>query len=163
MLTTVAWGTTKIKLDRGDVIEIPKEVLQAKKAHIIHQHKTHCRDMLLKPLSDRTLRYILDDINASEQEALSGIDDIVKDAREAWIKLEELLPFFKLSKEDRNNILISIKQSKLYLKTLFINHCCNPKRTMRCTHCTVYSLSQHGGIYHNEKCNHSHTEFCEGT
>jgi hypothetical protein len=163
MLTTVAWGVSKIKLDRGDVIEIPKQVLQAKKSHIIQQYQMHCQEVLLESLSDRTLRYILDGIGANEQEALSGIDDLVKDAREAWIKLEELLPFFKISKEDRTDILTSIKQSKLYLKTLFINHCSQAKTKLCSTHCTVFSLSQQGSVNYNEKCNHQHTDFCEGT
>ncbi|CAF3943049.1 unnamed protein product, partial [Rotaria sp. Silwood1] len=162
MLTTVAWGSTKIKLARGDVLEIPKQVLQAKKSHIIHQYKFHCQEMSLKSLSHRTLHYILEGIGASEQEALSGIDDIVKDAREAWIKMEELLASFKISKEDRTNILASIKQSKLYLKTLFINHCYETQTKACTTHCTVYSLSQQDNVNYNEKCTHYHTEFCEG-
>jgi len=163
MLTTVAWGVTKIKLDRGDVIEIPKQVLQAKKSHIIQQYQTHCEEMSLQSLSDRSLRYILDGIGASEQEALSGIDDIVKDAHEAWIKLKEICSSFKISKENRNNILTSIKQSKLYLKTLFINHCSQEKTKTCTTHCTIHSLSQQGSVYYKEKCNHDHSIFCEGT
>ena len=100
MLTTVAWGVTKIRLSRGDVLEIPKQVFQGKKSHIIRQYQMHCQEMSIQSLSDRTLHYILDSIGNTEQEALSGTDDIVKDAREGWLKIEELLPSFKLSKED---------------------------------------------------------------
>jgi hypothetical protein len=123
----------------------------------------HCQEMTLEALSDRTLRYILDSISTTEQEALSGIDDIVKDAREGWIILEELVSFLKISKEDRNNILTTIKQNKLYLKTLFINHCSGKQKKTCATHCTVYSLSQPGSGYYNEKCDHYHNEVCQGT
>ena len=39
--------------------------------------------MSLKLLLDHTLCYIFDSIGVNEQEALSGIDDIVKNARGA--------------------------------------------------------------------------------
>jgi hypothetical protein len=114
-------------------------------------------------LSDRTLRYILDSINVTEQEALSGIDDIVKDAREAWVAIEELLSSLALSKENRNSILTTIKQNKLYLKTLFVNHCCEEQLKISTTHCPIYALSQPGIGYYMEKCDHDHNEFCQGT
>lgn len=162
MLATVAWGATKIRLDRGDVLEIPKQVLQGKKSHIIHQYQTHCKEMSIDSLSERTLRYILDSINVTEQEALSGIDDIVKDAREGWNAIEELLPSLCLSKEDRTSVLTTIKRNKVYLKTLFVNHCYEEQLKTCPTHCLVYALSQRGNGYYAETCDHDHNTFCQG-
>lgn len=95
--------------------------------------------MGLESLSDLALHYILDDISATEQEALSGIDDIVKNAREDWIVLEELVSLLKISKDDCNTIVTKIKSNTFHLKTLFMNHCSEPQ-TKTCTAlCTIYS------------------------
>ena len=55
-----------------------------------------------------------------------------------------------------------IQQSKLYLKTLFINHCSEPEQQARTPHCAVYSLSQRSSVSYNEKCDHDYNHLCEG-
>ncbi|CAF1126531.1 unnamed protein product, partial [Didymodactylos carnosus] len=88
MLVSIPWGHGELELDSGEVLTIPKQVLQAKRRHVIVQYKWHYEELKFTPLSDRKLFYILENLNASEQKALFGLDDFAVAARDAWEKLE---------------------------------------------------------------------------
>jgi hypothetical protein len=162
LLASVAWGTTKITLDNGHDLIIPKQVLQAKKSHTIHQYKIHCEEVCIKPLSDRTLHYLLDGIGATEQQSISGVDDFVKEAHEAWQTLEELVQSLPTSKTDKARILSMIEKCRLYLKSTYVTHCAQHPKSTTTTHCTVDALSQHGSPYYSQVCDHDHQHSCQG-
>jgi hypothetical protein len=67
LLVSVSWGSTRLKLDSGMTLSIPRQVLQAKRNHVVYQYKEHCHEMNIHPLSDRKLLYLLDSINARTQ------------------------------------------------------------------------------------------------
>ena len=163
LLASVDWGTTKITLDHGHELIIPKQVLQTKKSHTIHQYKIHCEEVWINPLSDRTLHYLLDGIGATEQHAISGVDDFVKEAHEDWRTLEELVQSLSTSKTDKATILSMIEKSRLYLKSTYANHCAQQPMSTSTTHCSVYALSQHNSPFYSEECNHDHQNSCQGT
>jgi hypothetical protein len=162
LLGSVAWGTTKITLDHGHEVIIPKQVLQAKKSHTIHQYKIHWEEMWIKPLSDRTLHYLLDGIGATEQHSISGVDDFVKEAHEGWRTLEELVQSLSTSKTEKAAILSMIEMSRLYLKSTYVNHCAQQPVSTSTTHCCVYALSQHNSPFYSEECDHDHQNSCQG-
>ncbi|CAF1545057.1 unnamed protein product [Adineta ricciae] len=84
MLVSVAWGSTYLKLENGSTLNIPRQILQAKRSHAIHQYKIHCSEVNFQPLSDRKLLYLLESIKTRSQKAISGMDDFAKAAAESW-------------------------------------------------------------------------------
>ncbi|CAF3125343.1 unnamed protein product [Rotaria sp. Silwood2] len=64
MLVSVAWGSTRLKLENGSTLTIPRQILQAKRIHAVHQYKIHCSEVNFQPLSDQCLNVgqLFDDI-----------------------------------------------------------------------------------------------------
>ena len=67
MLVSVAWGNTRLKLENGSTLTIPRQILQAKRSHVAHQYKIHCSEVNFQPLSDRKLLYLLESVNTRSQ------------------------------------------------------------------------------------------------
>ncbi|CAF1530442.1 unnamed protein product [Didymodactylos carnosus] len=100
MMVSVPWGYSQLKLDTGEKLSIPKQIIQAKKSHVILQYKQHCLQNNFTPLSDRTLFYVLDNLNVKEQKSLSGMDDFVKGARDGWLLLENIMKKLNISPKE---------------------------------------------------------------
>ncbi|CAF1127046.1 unnamed protein product [Didymodactylos carnosus] len=156
MLVSIPWGHGELELDSGESLTIPKQVLQAKRSHVIVQYKCHCEELNFTPLRDRKLFYILENLNASEQKALSGLDDFAVAARDAWEKLEFICQKFLISSAERKRLISRIKKSSQYLKSRFRIHCSVDPIA---SHCTVYCLSQE--TKDKPECSHDHTLVCE--
>lgn len=160
LLTSIPWGSTDLKLDSGGIISVPKQVLQAQKSQIIHIYKQHCSEVNIDPLSDRTVYSILDSINPSEQKAISGVDDFVKDASEGWEILKKLIQQLPITHDDKNEMSRMLEKNKLYLKSNYGAHCGEGKYTG--THCTVFALSQANDPFYSQSCAHNHDINCAG-
>jgi hypothetical protein len=39
LLTSIPWGSTNLKLESGETVSIPREMLQAQQSQIIHLYK----------------------------------------------------------------------------------------------------------------------------
>ena len=98
------YGLTKIKMDDGNKIQLPKQILQSQKYHIIMQYKKHCAGMYKRtlPLYEmflslfhipdtsfngygvRKLYDLLNSINPSQNHAVAGLDEFLNDGIEAW-------------------------------------------------------------------------------
>ncbi|CAF0976119.1 unnamed protein product [Didymodactylos carnosus] len=83
MLVSIPWGHEELELDCSEILTIPKQALQAKRTHVIVQYKWHYEELKFTPLSDQKLFYILENLNASEEKALSSLDDFAAAARDA--------------------------------------------------------------------------------
>ena len=160
LLISIPWGITDLKLDSGGIISIPKQVLQAQKSQIIHLYKQHCSEVNVDPLSDRTVYSILDSINPSEQKAISGVDDFVKDASEGWYILKKVIQQLPVTQDDKNEMYRMLEKSMLYLKSNFGARCGEGKYTA--THCTVFGLSQANDPFYSQSCTHNHDMNCPG-
>ncbi|CAF3133837.1 unnamed protein product [Rotaria sp. Silwood2] len=159
LLVSVHWGNTHLKLENGNTLTIPRQVLQAKRSHAIHQYKSHCSVVDFKPLGDRKLLYILEGINTRSQKAISGMDDFAKAAADGWEALTNLLPNLRIEKEEKQNLLNCIENSSLYLKSSYSTHCNNNSECA--THCTVFALSQATNPEFFEMCKHKHDTYCK--
>ena len=67
LLVSIAWGNTHLKLENGSVLTVPRQILQAKRNHAIHQYKSHCFEVSFQPLGDRKLFDLLEGINTRSQ------------------------------------------------------------------------------------------------
>lgn len=67
LLVSVAWGNTHLKLENGTTLTIPRQILQAKRTHAVHQYQSHCAEVRFHSLSNRKLLYLLESINTRSQ------------------------------------------------------------------------------------------------
>ena len=160
LLVSIPWGNKKLKLESGQSVSIPQQILQGKRSQIIYEYQQHCYSMKIKPMSSRTVYSILDSINANEQKFISGIDDFVKAASESWDLLKQIILQLPISSEDKKQFNILLEKNKLYLKSTYRHHCSENEQTT--SHCTCYSLSQPNNSFYSHKCNHTHEMFCTG-
>ena len=66
LLQDVAYGTTNIRFESGEVQKVAHAVLTSKYSHIIHFYKEACNDVDYKPLSDSSLYNILHNLKPSK-------------------------------------------------------------------------------------------------
>lgn len=159
-LINVPWGSTNLKLDNGQVIQIPKQILQAQQAQVVYSYKQHCEIVGVDALSDRTVYSILNSLNISSQKFISGIDEFAKSASDAWLELEKIIRQLQISYSTKNCLLNTIETNKVYLKTKFGCQC--DDRAPSTTHCTIFGLSQPNSPHYSQSCLHDHSMHCTG-
>ena len=128
ILQDTAFGTSKMKLESGVQLVIPKPIRKLIPAQIIAQYLTICDESGFKPASKRTLFRILEVCPASTRKSLQGLDNYTADRSEAFENLEEIIS--KLydggmpdSKADRlRSMALSCKR---YLKQDYSTHVVN--------------------------------------
>jgi len=160
LLISIPWGSTNLKLNNGEIITIPHQILQAKHSQIVYFYKQHCNEVGIDPMSDRKVYSILENIRANQQKVVSGVDDFVKDASEGWENLKNLIQQLPISRSDKNELDIKLENSKMYLKIKYASHCDENEQSP--THCTIHALSDTNDSSYSQSCDHKHEEFCEG-
>ncbi|CAF4613272.1 unnamed protein product [Rotaria socialis] len=159
LLISIPWGSTSLKLDSGDKISIPQQMLQAQQSQIVHLYKEHCSEVGIDSMSDRTIYTILESIHASEQKFVSGIDEFVKAASEGWALLQQIIQKLPIQRQNKHDMSIMLETSKLYLKSKYAVHCSEDEQTK--THCSVFALSKENDTFYSQACNHTHGTFCQ--
>ena len=86
-----AYGTSKMKLESGVELVIPKPIRKLIPARIIAQYLTICDESGFKPASTRTLFRILEVCPASTRKSLQDLDNYTADGSEAFKNLEEII------------------------------------------------------------------------
>lgn len=160
LLISIPWGNTNLKLDDGQKISIPRQVLEARHSQIIHQYHQHCAEFSIEPLSARTVYSILASLQASKQKSISGIDDFVKEASDGWLELQRIIKQLPISCENKKSLNCLLENNKLYLQAKYEGHCDEKEQSP--THCTVFALSQEKDQFYSQACNHSHDLCCKG-
>lgn len=160
LLVSIPWGNTTLKLDDGQKVSIPRQVLEARHSQVIHQYHEHCAEFSIEPLSARTVYSILASLQASEQKSISGIDDFVKEASNAWLDLHRIIQQLPTSSEEKKQLISVLDNSKLYLQSKYEGHCGEDEESI--THCTVFALSQENDPCYSQACNHTHDLSCKG-
>ncbi|CAF4890567.1 unnamed protein product [Rotaria sp. Silwood1] len=159
LLISIPWGSTNMKLESGQIISIPQQMLQAQQSQIIYSYQQHCKIVGIDTLSDRTLYSILNSLNAREQKFITGINEFVKNASEAWCNLEKIIRQLPISYTIKNDLNVLLEKSKMYLKTKYGCECGETAQTT--THCTIFAMNQPNNPFYSQSCNHDHNMYCE--
>ena len=123
-----AHGTSKMKLESGVELVIPKPIRKWIPARIIAQYLTICDESGFKPASIRTLFRILEVCPASTRKSLQGLENYTADGSEAFENLAEIISTLydggmPDSKADRlRSMALSCKR---YLKQDYSTHVVN--------------------------------------
>ena len=86
-----AYGTSKMKLESGVELVIPKPIRKLIPARIIAQYLTICDESRFKPACTRILFRILEVCPASTRKSLQGLDNYTADGSEAFVFQGSLL------------------------------------------------------------------------
>ena len=160
LLTSIPWGNTNLKLDNGQTISIPRQMLEARHSQIVHQYHQHCVESDIEPLSARTVYSILNTLHATEQKSISGIDDFVKEASDSWLELQQIIQKLPTSCDDKKRLNSLLENNRIYLKSKFQGRCGEGEQSI--THCTIFALSQGDSPFYSQACDHTHDVSCKG-
>ena len=149
-----------MKIENGQTISIPQQMLQGQKSQIVYLYQQHCDAIGIDALSDRTIYSILNSLCASEQKVISGVDEFVKNCSEGWANLKTIIGQLTISREIKNELNTFLEKSQLYLKSKYGCQCSESQRMT--THCSIFALSQSNNPFYSQACGHNHDAFCEG-
>ena len=143
-----AYGTSKLKLESGVELVIPKPIRKLIQARIIAQYLTICDESGFKLASTRTLFRILEVCPALTRKSLQGLDNYMAGGSEAFKNLEEIISkLYDDSKADRlRSMALSCKR---YLKQDYSTHVVNDSMSdissVSPDHCRFFALSDPKG------------------
>ena len=157
----VAFGSRTLKLESGEEMVMPNIVRTVARCTIINQYLDFCKEENFTPLSRATMWRILEVQEASQRKSLKGLDNTAADGAEGFEALYEIVDQLEevgADKEWSSQTRKRLKDSKLYLKTTYRDHC---QEESACPdHCRVFALSDAKDADYQTLCNHEHDYAC---
>ena len=157
----VAFGSRTLKLESGEEMVMPNIVRTVARCTIINQYLDFCKEENFTPLSRATMWRILEVQEASQRKSLKGLDNTAADGAEGFEALYEIVDQLEevgADKEWSSQTGKRLKDSKLYLKTTYRDHC---QEESACPdHCRVFALSDAKDADYQTLCNHEHDHAC---
>ena len=157
----VAFGSRTLKLESGEEMVMPNIVRTVARCTIINQYLDFCKEENFTPLSRATMWRILEVQEASQRKSLKGLDNTAADGAEGFEALYEIVDQLEevgADKEWSSQTRKRLKDSKLYLKTTYRDHC---QEESACPdHCRVFALSDAKDADYQTLCNHQHDHAC---
>ena len=77
-------------MDNGDKYELPKQILQLQKSHVLVNYQKYCDETDFQGLDRSKLYDILYSIKSTEQKAVAGLDEFVVEGVEVWSSLSSM-------------------------------------------------------------------------
>ena len=157
----VAFGSRTLKLESGEEMALPNIARTVARCTIINQYLDFCKEENFTPLSRATIWRILEVQEASQRKSLKGLDNTAADGAEGFEALYEIVDQLEevgADKEWSSQTRKRLKDSKLYLKTTYRDHC---QEESACPdHCRVFALSDANDADYQTLCNHEHDHAC---
>ena len=157
----VAFGSRTLKLESGEEMVMPNIVRTVARCTIINQYLDFCKEENFTPLSRATMWRILEVQEASQRKSLKGLDNTAADGAEGFEALYEIVDQLEevgADKEWSSQTRKRLKDSKLYLKTTYRDHC---QEESACPdHCRVFAISDANDADYQTLCNHEHDHAC---
>ncbi|CAF3865475.1 unnamed protein product [Rotaria magnacalcarata] len=173
------YGLTILRMDSGEKYELPRQILQLQKAHVVLNYKKYCDESDFDGLCRTKLYDILNSIKPSQQQAVSGLDEFLVEGVEAWRSLAGLLKLhadnlpilekverieynmvqeMAIPQADRKHLLKQMDMAESYQKSRHINHC--SVNSSCATHCCTFSLSDPNCEQLYSACTQEHNYIC---
>ena len=74
-------------MDNGEKYEVPKQILQLQRAHVLVNYKKYCDESNFEGLGRSKLYDVLNSIKPTQQHAVSGLDEFIVEGVESWRSL----------------------------------------------------------------------------
>jgi hypothetical protein len=120
VIQDLPFGQRYLKLSDGRVLETPNVIRSMISQRIVDQYLQFSLETSFKPFSESTMKRILSSCTATVRKSLQGLDYIAADGAKSFDDLQmvvEKLCDHGLDKQTGNNLKITLKTGKQYLKT----------------------------------------------
>lgn len=151
IMKDLPYGQRTLKLDSGEIINIPNVIRSLSSSSLISQYLQLCEEDNISPLGKSTLYKILSECAASVRKSVEGLDNYVMEGSRAFQTLEEIFM-------DENNLKTKLLEAKRYLKADFKIHLARQTNVIQ--HCLGFALSI-PGIEFQLHCQHIHSQHCQ--
>ena len=154
----VAFGTRKLKLESGEIMEMPNVIRTVNRSTMIAQYQAFCKEQSFEPLSRSTLYRILEVREASE-----GLDNTAANGSGAFQTLKSItqqLVNVGVDKSWSDSMEKRLDRGKQYIKTNYKVHC-REHNSPCADHCRFYGLSDPQDKDFQSHCTHKHDMPCE--
>ncbi|CAC5370903.1 unnamed protein product [Mytilus coruscus] len=151
IMKDLPYGQRTLKLDSGEIINIPNVIRSLSSSSLISQYLQLCEEDNISPLGKSTLYKILSECAASVRKSVEGLDNYVMEGSRAFQTLEEIFM-------DQNNLKTKLLEAKRYLKADFKIHLARQTNVIQ--HCLGFALSI-PGIEFQLHCQHIHSQHCQ--
>ncbi|CAF1575683.1 unnamed protein product, partial [Rotaria magnacalcarata] len=84
------YGLPVLRMDNGEKHELPKQILQLQKTHVLINYKTYCDQTAFEGFGRTKLYDIINSIKPTQQQIVSGLDEFVVEGVEAWRSLSSM-------------------------------------------------------------------------
>ncbi|CAF4286381.1 unnamed protein product [Rotaria socialis] len=82
-LVSGTYGLTVLRMDNGEKHELPKQILQLQKTHVLINYKKYCDETAFESLARTKLYDIINSIKPAQQQFFSGLGDFFAEGVEA--------------------------------------------------------------------------------
>ncbi|CAC5404688.1 unnamed protein product [Mytilus coruscus] len=162
IMKDLPYGQRTLKLDSGEIINIPNVIRSLSSSSLISQYLQLCEEDNISPLGKSTLYKILSECAASVRKSVEGLDNYVMEGSRAFQTLEEIFM-------DENNLKTKLLEAKRYLKADFKNKSTLQNDTSldtfsqanQCYTALFGICTEYSGIEFQLHCQHIHSQHCQ--
>ena len=87
LLLVGTYGLTTLLMDNGEKYDLPKQIIQSRRAHALADCKKYCNETGFQSLGKSKLYDIINSIKPAQQKTVAGLDEFVVEGVEAWRSL----------------------------------------------------------------------------
>ncbi|XP_069107183.1 uncharacterized protein [Argopecten irradians] len=156
-----SYGTRELKLDTGEMIQIPEVVRTACHSTLIGMYQCYCIDSGFEPLSRATLFKVLKVCAASKRTCMKGLDNISAEGHEGFdhlIKVVSKLEEHGVPRIKTQQLISQLNGYQVYLKSEYKVHVV--KSSACADHCRDWALSDPNLTMYQSVCDHDHNMHC---
>ena len=159
----VAFGMCKLKLESGEIIDMPNVICTVTRSTIVVHYLQFCKNEHCEPLSRSTLFRTLVVRQASQRKSMQGLDNMSAKGFAACQETENIskqLLQLGIERTWSQSITKQLTKAKQYLKTNYrVN--CQEHDSLCVDHCRPFALSDPTDKDFRIKCGYNHSFICE--
>ena len=81
------YGLTTLLIDNGEKYDLPKQIVQCQRAHVLADYKKYCNETRFQSLGKSKLCDIINSIKLAQQKTVDGLNEFVVEGVQAWRSL----------------------------------------------------------------------------
>ncbi|CAC5407621.1 unnamed protein product [Mytilus coruscus] len=155
IMKDLPYGQRTLKLDSGEIINIPNVIRSLSSSSLISQYLQLCEEDNISPLGKvraHSIKFYQNVLHQyKKKKSVEGLDNYVMEGSRAFQTLEEIFM-------DENNLKTKLLEAKRYLKADFKIHLARQTNVIQ--HCLGFALSI-PGIEFQLHCQHIHSQHCQ--
>ncbi|XP_063436619.1 uncharacterized protein LOC134718051 [Mytilus trossulus] len=161
IITDIPFGESNLKLSNGEIISVPKIILNSVRTRVVQQYFSYCEEINFEEKGSlSSYMRILHAIGPNVRKCMKGLDNYAADGAKAIESLQKIADLFgrlDKGKEWQDKMCKLLTSSKQYLKLEYKTHVV--KESEVADHCCTFALSD-GTKDYTSSCSHLHQNSC---